>query len=251
MSAASSAWTDTNAFYDLIQIRECYTLTAHGKNDWYLPAIKELDVLYSNLVVAPPGTGDPDNPTSTGSVAAGQGATDATRDGPYAANFSTASSYPYGSSTERAASTIWALKALDGEIVSSGKGSRSYMACVRRSTSSTCAPELGDVTPTLTCPANITGAARSTQYTTSFTVTDFTGPLDMWVATRADESTPAENGGVRMNSGAWITSGKTPIPVNPGDTITLRITTRSISSAVRGFVVRIGTANCTWNVVTG
>ena len=39
----------------------CYTSTAHGRDDWYLPSIVEMDTAYSNLVIAPPGD-DPDNP---------------------------------------------------------------------------------------------------------------------------------------------------------------------------------------------
>lgn len=228
-------------------VRECYTLTAHGTNDWYLPSIKELDTVYSNLVVAPPGTGDSDNPTPTASVAAGQGATDATRDGPLAAGFT---SDFHWSSTQNTTGSAWVLNGLDGEIRSNAKDETNPIRCVRRATTSTCAPDLGDTTPTLTCPANITGASTSTQYTATFTVSAFTGPLDLWVTTRTDPSSPAENGGVRINGGAWQTAGKTPYPVNPGDSIQIRITSRSITNAIRGIWFRLGTVTCEWSVRT-
>lgn len=247
-AAASTAWTHANSFAKFEPARECYILTAHGANDWYLPSVKELDTMYANLVVAPPGTGDPDNPTASGSVAAGQGATDATRDGPYASSFAT--DYHW-SSTQNTASAAWIVNGLDGEIRSNSKDNKEDVRCIRRATASSCPPDLGDVTPTVTCPANISGAAKSTQYTTTFSPTGFTGPMDLWVSTRVDTSSPAENGGVQINGGAWITSGNGPISINPGDTITLRITTRSISNALRGFLIRMGTVSCTWSVTTG
>lgn len=52
-----------------------------GHDDWYLPAIGELDVMYKNLV----SPSDPDNPIT--SFTGGAGSTDAPNDGPQAGTF--------------------------------------------------------------------------------------------------------------------------------------------------------------------
>jgi hypothetical protein len=58
-------------------------LEGHGHDDWYLPAIAELDVMYKNLV----SPSDPDNPSYADGANQGDGSTDAPNDGPQAAPF--------------------------------------------------------------------------------------------------------------------------------------------------------------------
>jgi hypothetical protein len=53
---------------------ECHTETAHGRDDWYLPSVIEMDTLYSNLAVSPPGD-DPDNPIDPATLSDGDGLT--------------------------------------------------------------------------------------------------------------------------------------------------------------------------------
>lgn len=92
-------------------------LEGHGYDDWYLPAIAELDVLYVNLV-APT---DPDNPhwpspmpAFFNGVAAGE--SPPIRDGALAGTFSSW----YWSSSEAQSSIAWRLSMSNGEINSSG-----------------------------------------------------------------------------------------------------------------------------------
>jgi hypothetical protein len=87
----------------------CETLDRHGYQDWYLPALAELDLMYSNLVLSPPGD-DPDNPTDPNSGGGG-GSNPTARDGAWAGTFTT--SY-YWSSSEYSADYAWIEAFNDG-----------------------------------------------------------------------------------------------------------------------------------------
>ena len=87
----------------------CENLDRHGYQDWYLPALAELDLMYSNLVLSPPGD-DPDNPTDPNSGGGG-GSNPTARDGAWAGTFTT--SY-YWSSSEYSADYAWIEAFNDG-----------------------------------------------------------------------------------------------------------------------------------------
>lgn len=116
----------------------CDQLVFGGKSDWYLPAIAELDVIYTNLITddAVNGGNDPDNPLATQGIF-GSGATPPTSlNGPGVSTFNTTASSAaarYWSSSERTTQTAWTLVCNTGEQNSDGMmGSSRHTRCVRR-----------------------------------------------------------------------------------------------------------------------
>lgn len=100
------------------------SLNGYGHDDWYLPSIAELDVMYVNLA----SPGDTDNPTYQDGVGGGDGV-NAPNDGPAAGIFS---SGRYWSSSELNAVEAWRLRFSDGLHTSRGKSHNDNVRCVRR-----------------------------------------------------------------------------------------------------------------------
>ncbi len=104
-------------------------LQGHGYDDWYLPAVAELDVIYVNLV-AP---SDPDNPTWQDGPSGGGGVPPA-KDGPQASAFVGGNGWYRTSSESIVATRAWAMRvSVTGETVDyRGKEAAENLRCARR-----------------------------------------------------------------------------------------------------------------------
>jgi hypothetical protein len=100
------------------------SLEGHGYDDWYLPAIAELDEIYVNLVSPT----DTDNPTWANG-AGGGGDVNAPNDGPQASVFG---SGIFWSSSENANTIAWSLRFSDGSQFTNTKNNARVPRCVRR-----------------------------------------------------------------------------------------------------------------------
>jgi len=109
--------------------KACEDLTAHGRSDWYLPAIGELELIYANLVA----TDDPDHPMSTLQNLAG--ATNAGSTGPLRSTFALSGfsfQQRYWSSSESGISHARQQLFQDGDHSFLGKTSELAIRCAAR-----------------------------------------------------------------------------------------------------------------------
>ncbi|MEW5425253.1 inverse autotransporter beta domain-containing protein [Amorphus sp. 3PC139-8] len=99
--------------------------------DWYLPAVTELDVIYSNLEEGEHlADDDTDNPRTT--LTTGQGSASAgNNNGPLVAGFDTSGQY-YWSSSETPAHNAWIQRFSDGNHGYHGKIANLNVRCARR-----------------------------------------------------------------------------------------------------------------------
>lgn len=99
-------------------------LEGYGHDDWYLPSILELDIMYSNLV----SPGDSDNPIPVWGESYGS-KIDAANDGPVAESFK---ALIYWSSSEHRYHSAWRLYSQDGTIYANNQNAGFSVRCVRR-----------------------------------------------------------------------------------------------------------------------
>jgi hypothetical protein len=143
----------------------CENLDRHSHQDWYLPAIAELDLIYSNLLLAPPGD-DPDNPTDP-YTGGGGGTNPPALDGPQVGTFTTSSDYWSSTDYESDSNSAWRQYFSDGEETLNSKNNTYRVRCVRRgSEAAGC--------------ANPNGAAGELLYNSSHNVMQYCNGTD-WV----------------------------------------------------------------------
>lgn len=100
------------------------TLNGFGYDDWYLPSIAELDVMFVNLV----SPGDLDNPTYQDGVGGGN-ISSVARDGPASGTFTAGQ---YWSSSEYNGNHAWRLSFTEGFYFYNGKNNFLNVRCVRK-----------------------------------------------------------------------------------------------------------------------
>lgn len=260
----------------------CENLNRHGHGDWYLPAIDELDTVYSNLRIAP-ADGDPDNPVSGcgGSIGSGVVAS-GTFTGPQEATFSGST---YLSSTE--SSDLWAC-GIGFAPSSSGRhfGNRNKTntgyrtRCMRRATStlSTCSSPTGvggeivyndDFNIMQYCNGS-EWVAMGSDYSGSATVYgsdttpdafSFTADTDVVVSTVSTSNSININGidavtsvsvsgdgspEININGGGWVTSGN----ITNGQSLQVRLTSSGSNSTTSTATVDVGGVAADYDVTT-
>lgn len=90
--------------------QHCADLVAHGRDDWYLPARNELNVIYEGLVDATPKDNIPNPPLD---------------------GFATGGEFFYWSSTESSLSNGWRQRFNDGSFILNSKNTGFFVRCAR------------------------------------------------------------------------------------------------------------------------
>lgn len=145
---------------------------------------------------------------------------------------------PQGSSAPVEAGSTVALRMTSASTFNTAKSTTLSISSFAQTWSVTTRPQ--DTTPNSFTFPNLTNQALDTLVTSSpVTVSGFDGPLTISVSGTGSPQ-------LQVGGGAWVTSAA----VNPGNTVSLRLTTGNSYGATRSAQVTLGTYSTSWSAAT-